>query len=222
MWDVGGTLAQHAMPVESFLRRCLARAGLSLDSLAPGAIQAADAVRKQLESLWRTAADEEAGNLEIATALLRDSGASADQVRTVASALLDYFELFTLIPGIRSLLDELRNAGVLQGVVSNWPPSLKGFLDFHDLTRYFKVVVGSGEFGAEKPDPAIFRHALEQLGVPATECVFVGDNPEKDIKPARELGMQAIHFDPRGSWPGADARDAQQLRSLLLRTLKLP
>jgi len=68
----------------------------------------------------------------------------------------------------------------VQGVVSNWPPLLNPLLDYHDLTRYFSVIVGSGKFGVAKPDPAICRHALSELGVAASECVYIGDNLEND------------------------------------------
>lgn len=222
LWDVEGTLVDYAMPVESFVHRCLARAGVPADALAPGAIEQAEEVRAQLEPLWRTAADEDAGCHTIAKVLLQGSGATEDQLRAVARLLGEYFELFTLVPGIRGILEELDAAGLVQGVVSNWPPSLKSFLDFHGLSRYFKVVVGSGEFGAAKPDHAIFRHALRRLGVPASECIFVGDNLHNDIIPARSLGMHAIHFDPLRRWAKADARDAEQLRSLLWERLRTP
>lgn len=119
VWDVGGTLVDYAIPVESFLRRCLALAGVSMDALAPGAIQSAGEVRKRQESSWRTADDENAGNVEIAAELLRGSGATDDQVRVPASAIGSYFELYTVIPGVRRILDELEDSGILQGVVSN-------------------------------------------------------------------------------------------------------
>jgi len=49
----------------------------------------------------------------------------------------------------------------------------------------------------------------------------VGDNPEKDIAPARQLGMEAIHFDPCGRWASADTRDVEQLRARLWQVLEL-
>ncbi|WP_031027648.1 HAD family hydrolase [Streptomyces albus] len=43
-----------------------------------------------------------------------------------------------------------------------------------------------------KPDPAIYRLALDRLGVPAHECLFVDDNPV-NLPPARALGITAVH-----------------------------
>ena len=48
-----------------------------------------------------------------------------------------------------------------------------------------------------KPDPKIFRMALDRLGVPASEAVFVGDNLQTDIKGALNCGMIPIHIDRR-------------------------
>src|SRR5690606_9332843 len=146
----------------------------------------------------------EAGNLEVAAELLRGTGASDEQIRVVGGAMGQYFDLYALVPGIRRLLSELGRLGALQGVVSNWPPSLRAFLDHHDPARHFHAVVGSGERAAAKPAPAIFRRALERLGVPPSACVYIGDTPEHDIAPARELGMEAIHFDPQRRWAKAD------------------
>lgn len=113
-----------------------------MEALAPGAVQAAEEIRKRQEPSWRTVDDEATGNLKIATALLRSSGASDEQVRQVANAIGRYFRLYTLVPGIRPLLDELTDYGIMQGIVSNWPPSLNEFLDYHDLARYFNPVIG--------------------------------------------------------------------------------
>lgn len=96
VWDVGGTLACRGMTDEEFLGRCLASAGISVDSLNPSAARAARELRRRQEPMWRTAADEEAGCLEIAATLLRGSGATEEQVRDVAKALVNYFGLFAL------------------------------------------------------------------------------------------------------------------------------
>lgn len=208
------------MSSDAFLRRCLASAGISITSLSPVAISAAYELRQRKEPLWRTVADERRGNLEIVSELLRASGASDDQVRQVSEALLRYFDLYTLVPGIRDLLNEMRDLGAVQGVVSNWPPSLKAFLDHHDLLRYFKVVVGSGEYGVAKPDLAIFQHALRKLGVSVSDCIYIGDNLENDIWSTEKLGMQSIHFDPRRRWENADATVVERLRDLLMDRLR--
>jgi HAD superfamily hydrolase (TIGR01662 family) len=50
----------------------------------------------------------------------------------------------------------------------------------------------SAEVGAEKPDLALFRHALDQAGVTPDRVVMVGDRLDRDIRPAKDLGMRTI------------------------------
>jgi putative hydrolase of the HAD superfamily len=59
------------------------------------------------------------------------------------------------------------------------------------LDKYFQAVVFSDELGAEhwKPSPVPFRTVLDRLAVPAESAVYVGDNPHKDFRGARGIGM---------------------------------
>ena len=68
-----------------------------------------------------------------------------------------------------------------------------------DLERYFDVVVVSGEAGVQKPDPAIFRLALDALGTRPEATVYIGDNPYHDVAGARASGLGAIWVN-RGDW----------------------
>ncbi|MFQ5914204.1 MAG: HAD family hydrolase [Nitrospinota bacterium] len=83
------------------------------------------------------------------------------------------------------------------GVVSNFCGNLDVICREYSLAGHLSVIVDSFIAGVEKPDAAIFCIALERLGVQAGEAVFVGDNLERDIKPAQSLGMQAVWL--RGS-----------------------
>jgi putative hydrolase of the HAD superfamily len=52
-------------------------------------------------------------------------------------------------------------------------------------------VIVSSDFGHSKPEPPIFYEALRRLwGIPAENTLFVGDNPDTDIKGAQAVGMQ--------------------------------
>jgi putative hydrolase of the HAD superfamily len=53
------------------------------------------------------------------------------------------------------------------------------------------VLISDGE-GVSKPDPEIFRRALERLGTNASDAVFVGDHPDVDVSGARAAGMKAV------------------------------
>ncbi|TDC70011.1 HAD-IA family hydrolase [Streptomyces hainanensis] len=58
----------------------------------------------------------------------------------------------------------------------------------------FDVTVISEREGLAKPDPAIYRLALDRVGLPGTACVFVDDRPE-NLPPATALGITTLHAD---------------------------
>ncbi len=110
-----------------------------------------------------------------------------------------------------ALLETLRERGLKVGLVSNAfdPPALlHRDLEQLGITERIDFAVFSSEVGRRKPDPAIFEHALEALGVAAGRTLFVGDTLATDVAGAAALGMrtcQAVWFradaDPNGPEP---------------------
>lgn len=76
-------------------------------------------------------------------------------------------------------------------------------------------VIYSGEDGIHKPDPRIYRRALDIAGLAPESVIFIGDNPEWDVTAPRTLGMRSIHFDPRRRHTASDAATVRELRELL-------
>ena len=67
------------------------------------------------------------------------------------------------------------------------------------------VILDSAVVGVAKPDPAIFRLALDALGVPADRSVLhVGDSLRYDVAGALAAGLQPVHMDPYGFCPAPD------------------
>jgi len=99
-----------------------------------------------------------------------------------------------------ALLETLRERGLKLGLVSNAidpPDLLHRDLERHGITERVDVAVFSSEVGRRKPDPAIYRRALDALGVEPTNALFVGDTLHTDIAGAKALGMhtcQALWF----------------------------
>ena len=101
--------------------------------------------------------------------------------------------VFGSIVAEEAIFEALRIAranGIRTGLLSNsWGIERNP----HDLLpELFDAVVISGQEGVRKPDQAIYEVAIERLGVPASEIVFVDDLPG-NLKPARELGMTTVH-----------------------------
>ena len=83
-------------------------------------------------------------------------------------------------PDVAAGLADLRADGYRLGVVSNFDRRLRRVLADLGLGECFEHVVISSEVGVDKPDPRIFRHALERFGVAADGVLHVGDDPRKD------------------------------------------
>lgn len=101
-------------------------------------------------------------------------------------------------------LEKLRERGLRLGVISNWDERLRPLLRALKLDRFFERVIVSAEFGQHKPAPAIFRHALQQLGLPSEAVLHVGDSPMEDVTAAEHAGLKALLIDRRAgaSTPG--------------------
>jgi putative hydrolase of the HAD superfamily len=99
---------------------------------------------------------------------------------------------FRAYPEVPAVLARLRAGGARLAVVSNWDVSLHDVLERTHLRALVDAVVISAELGAAKPDPAIFRAALERLGAAADDAIHVGDSVEHDVAGARAAGIEAI------------------------------
>lgn len=70
------------------------------------------------------------------------------------------------------------------------------------LRGLFHRSLTAAEAGAARPDPALFRLALDWAGVDATEALHLGDDPLRDIAPARALGMRSVWMNRMAlDWP---------------------
>jgi putative hydrolase of the HAD superfamily len=94
-----------------------------------------------------------------------------------------------------ALLDTLRDRGLKLGLVSNaFDPGwlLHRDLAASGLAERLDFAVFSSEIGRRKPDPAIFRRALEALEVEPQRALFVGDRLYEDVRGAQQLGMRTV------------------------------
>lgn len=100
--------------------------------------------------------------------------------------------VFRPLEGAAAALERLRRAGLSLACVSNWDVSLRGHLEEAALAAYFTAIVSSAEAGAAKPDPEVFRVALERLGVEPARALHIGDG-DTDRDGAAAAG---IAFEP--------------------------
>jgi len=112
-------------------------------------------------------------------------------------------------PGALAAVRRVKEAGLVAGVISNSNGSVRSVLESTALAPHLDFVIDSAVVGVEKPDPRIFRLALDQAGVAAAAAVYVGDIYSVDVVGARRAGLEAVLLDPRGHWGPRDCRLAR-------------
>jgi putative hydrolase of the HAD superfamily len=99
--------------------------------------------------------------------------------------------ILTPYPNVEKTLKQLKKRGIKLAIVSD-APKMKAWmrLTAMKLDKYFDVVVALEDTGRLKPSTMPFKAALKNLKVKPEECLMVGDNPLRDIKGAKKLGMK--------------------------------
>jgi putative hydrolase of the HAD superfamily len=119
-----------------------------------------------------------------------------------------------VMPGVPDALRALRAAGLRLVVVSNSDGTVEQGLAAAGLRDLVDAVVDSAVVGAEKPDPAIFRRALDLAGTRPERTLHVGDLHAVDVLGARRAGLHALLLDPFGDWAGVDCPTAPDVPAL--------
>jgi putative hydrolase of the HAD superfamily len=101
---------------------------------------------------------------------------------------------------VKETVIELSKRGYLLGIIANTitETEIPDYLETEGLTGYFKTVVLSSKVGIRKPNPEIYWEAARRIGVDPAKCVYVGDNPVRDVEGTRAAGygMFILFFEP--------------------------
>lgn len=100
------------------------------------------------------------------------------------------------IPGTVSIVEELHAGGVPLWALTNWSAEtfalVRGEPPYAFLDRFATIFV-SGQLKLVKPEPAIFHHMLQAIGLPAGRCLFIDDAP-RNVEAAAALGLLTHRF----------------------------
>lgn len=116
-------------------------------------------------------------------------------------------------------LARLRERGLRLVVVSNSDGTVEAKLAAAGLRDLLHDVVDSHLIGSEKPDRAIFEHALRVAKSRPERTVHVGDLYHADVVGARAAGLHAVLLDPYGDWSEFDCERARDVAELARRLL---
>lgn len=113
------------------------------------------------------------------------------------------WQLFEEVPEVLSRLQEM---DVPLAVVANWDSNLPSCIEELGIRKFFSAIIASEAVGVEKPDPAIFRRAADELSlsVETDRILYVGNEYRADVLGARAAGLTPVLIDRDGLYQHAD------------------
>jgi putative hydrolase of the HAD superfamily len=182
IFDVGNVFVQWS-PTE-IVERCF-----DLRKGSDENLQRAEALFRN--PLWRSLNRGELTQREAEQAYQTHFGLSAEQTRALFFHITDHQEL---IDGTEEIARRLRKAGYrVFALTDNVLEIVAHLQSRHKFWILFEGAVISAEVGMLKPDPAIFRHAIEKFNLLADETVFF-DDVKANVDGASSIGMKARLF----------------------------
>lgn len=164
------------------------------------ALQYGTSLRERTIAAWTAARQDlrapNLGALLVETAVALGAPSHIDVQRCLESYNWGAVEGTVIFPDVPPLLDLLRRHNIQVGIVTNanqpmWMREIE--LKAHQLLDYFPSCrISAADVGFLKPHPAIFKAALDCIGVHPSEVVFVGDDMHADIGGAQRAGIRAI------------------------------
>jgi HAD superfamily hydrolase (TIGR01549 family) len=154
-------------------------------------------VRDRLYSESRQSLEEPHFNVRVAQTLQKfgfNLDVSNPIVRGATMAFADEFMRYvSLDDNAISVLQRLHGKYKL-GLISNFgiPECGRQLLDDFGLSKFFDLILISGEVNQRKPSPRIFKRALNALNVDPSKTVFVGDMLDLDVIGPKKVGMKTI------------------------------
>jgi len=212
-FDFGGTLAHTVSTRAGVIQRSLRQLGHDFPIEEIQRVLAAG-------NAWRRAHEHECGEdwpsrsafyvnwyTEVARLLgLADPAAVG---RHLWDTQDDSYELF---PETAAALAALDAQGLKLGVISNWDKlNLVQACETLGIARHFRVMLPSAEAEADKPNPAIFRLALQRIGSQPGESLMVGDSYPADVAGSEAVGLTGVLVLRDGEWRGPDCLVVRRL-----------
>ena len=134
--------------------------------------------------------------------LMPDVGRYSDLVREIDELVREIEAMEIRIPpdfapGIHGALAELAphyTLGIISDTIHTHGRGLRYMLEQQGLLQYFSYFIFSDEVGASKPSTAVFRQAMNGLGLGPAQVAHLGDRESNDIAGPLSVGMRAILF----------------------------
>lgn len=191
LFDLDETLHDRATSIEAFLAEHCGRVGVPTD------LRAAYTARFHVLDERGYAPKD-----RVYAALAAEFGFGGDGAALHADFREHSFRTGVLFPDVSDTLAALRARGLRLGLVTNGTSAgQRAKIAALGLGGLLDPILVSEEVGVKKPDPRVFALALDRLGLPAGEVLFVGDHPVNDVAGPAALGMRTVWRRGIHDWP---------------------
>ena len=120
-----------------------------------------------------------------------------------------------LFPGAHEVLQYLKTKYTLHIITNGFKEVLELKITKTNLKDYFELILSAEDVGVNKPNPLVFKTALERTNALAYESLMIGDSYEADIVGAKNAGMQTLHFNPKREPKKSECAEIHDLSDLL-------
>jgi len=200
-FDAVGTLFHLREPVGKTYADIAAEHGVTVD---------AEALNKGFRAAWKSLSvpvhaegtvpedDDRSWWEELVRRTFQNASSTAPEMNRMTLIFDDLYEHYAyaaawqLFEDTVPTLEQLRSNGCRLLVLSNFDKRLRNILEGLEIGHFFDSVIVSSEVGAWKPDPRMFRAALQACGLTPEECLHVGDDVRCDEEGAKAMGIPSL------------------------------
>ena len=196
-FDAVGTLLKPATPVDETYHRYGLKHGsaISKDSIRNQFYESFK--KEELKDVSLDCKTNEAREYERWESIVSECFPDLKSPALLFNDLFVYYSqpnAWDLYPGTIPVLKFLENAGIGWGIASNFDLRLQSIVKSKLELSNCKWLIISSLVGYKKPSNHFFEHLKTSSGISFKEILMVGDSPENDIHPAKELGMQTFEI----------------------------
>jgi len=164
-------------------------------------------IRSVAQEFWSDADRHRRGRMDIQRSRQTIVATAASNLNRgnddAATQLADHYHEkreFHVVPfeGALETLEHFHRSAIKTALITNGSSEIqRGKIDKYQLDQFFDVVLIEGEFGMGKPNPEVYTHLVNELGVSEHESWIVGDNLEWEVRVPQQLGLFAVWNDYR-------------------------
>jgi putative hydrolase of the HAD superfamily len=198
VFDIDETLVDHYKAIEKALHIFHGKKSLAEKTTVPELIKYWDQAERIFFELYlqgkMTILQQRIARIQYVYKQFRIELNESEAKKTIEEYLLHYQDCWELFSDVAECLDSLKEYKL--GIISNGDSVQQRMkLERTGIVNHFSMTLISGDIGIPKPKKEIFEEALKRLDVNASEAIYVGDDPIKDVEGALSAGIFPVLID---------------------------